>query len=200
MAPAWKAIMSSFSIRACKQSSSHSKIFAQWTHFVYTGRATSSHSCISSTQLRRAPRVLIFRLQRLYLNYVARPCASAPRAARRRLLRCAVACGRNGSTPITLCATVTSSRDRTGSTSTLPCTVTTCHLAARALRQPRRAPWLLASDLSSSTTCRLVALALLYLCRASGRDVSPLDFSSVGHTGSHRALGHSVSRLDFVAA
>jgi hypothetical protein len=31
----------------------------------------------------------------------------------------------------------------------------------------------------------------------SGRTVSPLDFSSVGHTGSRRASGHCVSRRDY---
>jgi hypothetical protein len=42
-----------------------------------------------------------------------------------------------------------------------------------------------------------IAPALLHLCRASGRIVSPLDFSSVGRTGSHRASGHSFSRRDY---
>jgi hypothetical protein len=59
----------------------------------------------------------------------------------------------------------------------------------------------------ASTTCvqrrasRLlivrIAPDLLRLCRASGRVVSPLDFSSVDDTGSHRASGHCVSRRDY---
>jgi hypothetical protein len=43
-----------------------------------------------------------------------------------------------------------------------------------------------------------IALALLRLCRASGRVVSPLDFSSVGRTGSCRESGHCVSWRDYL--
>jgi hypothetical protein len=64
-----------------------------------------------------------------------------------------------------------------------------------------------------STSCRSVALALavrpvtasrsapalLRLCRASGCTVSPLDFSSVGRTGSRRVPGHSVVRHDYLS-
>jgi hypothetical protein len=39
--------------------------------------------------------------------------------------------------------------------------------------------------------------ALLHLCRASGRVVSTLDFSSVSCTGSRRVPGHSVVRRDY---
>jgi hypothetical protein len=48
----------------------------------------------------------------------------------------------------------------------------------------------------SSTTRRPVAPRI---CRASGRAVLRLDFSSVGHTGSHRASGHSVSKLYYLS-
>jgi hypothetical protein len=57
--------------------------------------STSTSSCTASTRplaaaaLRQpccAPRVLVPRLQRLYINYVARPGASARRAARPRLV------------------------------------------------------------------------------------------------------------------
>jgi hypothetical protein len=41
------------------------------------------------------------------------------------------------------------------------------------------------------------APALLRLCRASGRAVSPLDFSLVSRTGSRRASGHCVSLRDY---
>jgi hypothetical protein len=51
-----------------------------------------------------------------------------------------------------------------------------------------------------TTTRRSVAPALLHLCRASRRVVSPVDFSSVGRTGSCGAPNHFVSRLDFTVA
>jgi hypothetical protein len=48
-----------------------------------------------------------------------------------------------------------------------------------------------------SATHRPTAPVLLRLHRALGRAVLPLDFSSVGCTGSRRAPGHSVLRLDY---
>jgi hypothetical protein len=42
-----------------------------------------------------------------------------------------------------------------------------------------------------------IAPALLRLCRAFRRVVSPLDFSSVGRIGSRRAFGHCVSQRDY---
>jgi hypothetical protein len=52
---------------------------------------------------------------------------------------------------------------------------------------------------SVGTTFRTdrIAPALLRLCRASGRAVSLLDFSSVGRTGSRRVPGHSVVCCDY---
>jgi hypothetical protein len=44
-----------------------------------------------------------------------------------------------------------------------------------------------------------IAPALLRLCRASGRTVSTLDFSSIGRTGSRRVPGHSVVRRDYLS-
>jgi hypothetical protein len=109
----------------------------------------------------------------------------------------------------------------TGSTSPTPCTATTHLPVVPALYQQCRAPRLLISrshwldyvvrrkytspGCSNSTsamsyvasTCLPVAQALLRLCRASGHAISPLDFSSVGHTGSRRASGHCVSRRDY---
>jgi hypothetical protein len=104
------------------------------------------------------------------------------------------------------------------------------HRAAMALHQLCRAPQLLASDHSGSTsttlcaTARLlvsrlhwllqcvrslrlvarllvvrIAPALLHICRASGRTVSTLDFSSVGCTGSRRVPGHSVVCRDYLS-
>jgi hypothetical protein len=99
--------------------------------------------------------------------------------------------------------------------------VATSPLAAQALRQPCRAPRLLVTRLHrlyltnavhrdysypgriGSTTSRAastrlpVAQALLCLCCASGHAISPLDFSSVGRTGSRRAPGHCVSQRDY---
>jgi hypothetical protein len=64
-----------------------------------------------------------------------------------------------------------------------------------------RSHWLSSCARSLRLAARLlvvrIALALLRLCRASGRVVSTLDFSSVGRTGSRRVPGHSVVRRDY---
>jgi hypothetical protein len=64
-----------------------------------------------------------------------------------------------------------------------------------------RSHWLSPCTQSLRLAARLLVVritqALLPLCRASGRAVSPLDFLSVGHTGSRRASGHCVSRCDY---
>jgi hypothetical protein len=77
--------------------------------------------------------------------------------------------------------------------------IRTRRLAARLL--VGRSHWLSSCVRSLRLAARLlvvrIAPALLYLCRASGRAVSPLDFSSVGRTGSCRASGHCVSRCDY---
>jgi hypothetical protein len=65
-----------------------------------------------------------------------------------------------------------SSHDRSGFTSTLLCAVTTRHPAARALRQPRRAPRLLAFGLSGSTFRRLVALDLVVCLITASRSAT----------------------------
>jgi hypothetical protein len=73
---------------------------------------------------------------------------------------------------------------------------TSRHLAARLLVS--RSHWLSLCVWSLHLATRLlviqIAPTLLHLCRASGRAVSPLDFSSVGCTGSRRASDHCVSR------
>jgi hypothetical protein len=77
--------------------------------------------------------------------------------------------------------------------------------AAVAPLQPFRAPRRrLPTILTLHQLCRVpqlhavrIAPALLRLCRASRRGVSPLDFSSVGRTGSRSASGHCVSRHDY---
>jgi hypothetical protein len=80
--------MSSFSVRACKQSSSDYKIFAPHNcvvrrEYSSPGRtgSTSTLSCAATTrhpsawalrQPRRASRVLVSRPQRLYIDYIVR--------------------------------------------------------------------------------------------------------------------------------
>jgi hypothetical protein len=81
-----------------------------------------------------------------------------------------------------------SSRGHTGSTSATPCAATTRLPVAPALLQLRSAPRLLVVQ---------IAPTLLRLCRASGRIVSTLNFSSNGRTGSRRVPGHSVVRRDY---
>jgi hypothetical protein len=49
------------------------------------------------------------------------------------------------------------------------------------------------------TTRRPDRTGSLCLCRASGRTVPTLDFSSVGRTGSHRVPGHSVVCRDYLS-
>jgi hypothetical protein len=78
-----------------------------------------------------------------------------------------------------------------GSTSTTSYAATTHLPVARVLHQLCRAPRLLIVR---------IALALLRLCCASGRTVSMLDFSSVGHTGSRHAPDHCVSRHDYLSS
>jgi hypothetical protein len=51
--------------------------------------------------------------------------------------------------------------------------------------------------LCAATTHLSAAPAPLRLCRASGRVVSTLDFSSVGRTGSRRVPGHSAVRRNY---
>jgi hypothetical protein len=133
-----------------------------------------------------------------YFTSVVRSGASAPRAARRRLLLLRRTSGCLGS-----------SRGSSSTTSPTP-----------RVRVPRLVGWLIV-DLAPSrrstsrrsvalapTVCpvtpshgsatrRPAALALLHLCRASERAVSPLYFSSVGCIGSRRAPDRSFSRLDY---
>jgi hypothetical protein len=95
--------------------------------------------------------------------------------------------GRTGSTTATPC-TATTRPGHTGSTLTPPQSVALA-LAVRPITVSR-----------GSTTRHLVAPALLCLCCASERTVSPLDFLSVGSTSSRCVLDHSISRLDCAAA
>jgi hypothetical protein len=101
--------------------------------------------------------------------------------------------------PITASRGVTTRRpDCTSSTAPMSC-IRTRSLAARLL--VGRSHWLSPCIRSLCLAARLlvirIAPALLRLCCESGRAVSPLDFSSVGRTGSHRAFGHCVSRRNY---
>jgi hypothetical protein len=101
--------------------------------------------------------------------------------------------------PVTASRSSTTRRlDCTGSTAPMPYIRTRC-LAARLL--VGRPDWLSLCVRSLRLATRLlvvrIAPALLRLCRASGRAVSALDFSSVGRTSSHRASGHCVSRRNY---
>jgi hypothetical protein len=88
--------------------------------------------------------------------------------------------------------------DCTSSTAPMPC-IRTRRLAALLL--VGRLPWLSSCVRSLRLAARLlvvqIAPALLRLCRASGRAVSMLDFSSVGRTSSRCVPSHSVVRCDY---
>jgi hypothetical protein len=101
---------------------------------------------------------------------------------------------------------------RTDSTLTMPCAATTPCVAARLVvrsyrlyfgndvRHDYSSPSSTGSTttMSCAMTTRLPAASALHqLSRASGRAVSPLNFSSVGRTSSRRAPGHCVSRLNY---
>jgi hypothetical protein len=119
-------------------------------------RDYSSSAARALRQPRRAPRVLVSTLPAavIYLDYAARPGASARRAARRvarratrrRLLRLRRASGclgtsrgpSRGSSSTTPCA-ATSSCGHAGSTLATPCVVTTCLAATLALLRVHRA-------------------------------------------------------------
>jgi hypothetical protein len=77
---------------------------------------------------------------------------------------------------------------RIGSTSTTSCAMTTRLMTAWALPRLRLASWLLAT--------RLHQLYCAYVVHPDAPS-SPLDFSSVGRTGSRRVPGHPVSQLGY---
>jgi hypothetical protein len=133
-------------------------------------------------------------LHRLYYAYVVHPDAPSRRSTSRRSLTLALAVR-----PVTASRGATTRRtDCTGSTTPMPC-IQMRRLAARLL--VGRSHWLSQCVRSPRLAARLlvvqIAPALLRLCRASRRAVSPLDFSSVGRTGSRRASGHCASRRDY---
>jgi hypothetical protein len=138
---------------------------------MYASTATLPPYATALRQLLRAPRVLVSRSHRLYFNNTVHRDYSSP--------------------------------GRTGSTSTMPCAATTRLPVARALphalshRSTSRRSCVRSLRLAARLLVVRIAPALLRLCRASGRAVSMLDFSSVGRTGSRRVPGHSIVRRDY---
>jgi hypothetical protein len=133
-------------------------------------------------------------LHRLYCVYAVHPDAPSHSSTSRRSVALSFAVR-----PVTASRGATTHRpDCTGSTAPVPC-IWTRRLAARLL--VGRSHWLSPCVRSLHLAARLlivhIAPALLRLCRASGRAVSPLDFSSVGRTGSRRVHGHSIVRRDY---
>jgi hypothetical protein len=111
-----------------------------------------------------------------FFTYAVRPSASARRAACRRLLRLRHASGCLGTSR-------GSSRASSSTTSTMPC-----------VRVPRHVTQLVVDYfvyvVRSGASARRTA-------RRRPHAVSPLDFSSVGRTGSRCASGHCVSWRDY---
>jgi hypothetical protein len=149
--------------------------------FLSVGRTGSRHApghCISRRDYSSSG------LHRLYCAYVMHPDAPSRCSTSRRSAALALAVR-----PVTASRGTTNRRpDCTGSTAPMPC-IRTRRLTARLL--VGRSHWLSSCARSLRLAARLlvvrIAPALLRLCRGSGRTVSPLDFSSVGRTGSHRA-------------
>jgi hypothetical protein len=189
-------------------------------------RNYSPPATMSLHQPCRAPRVLITQPHGHYINYVVRrdysspgrtgsisttSCAATTRLPVARALpqpchapscrstsRRSVALAR-AVRPVTTSRGATTRRpDCTSSIAPMPC-IRTCRLAARLL--VGRSHWLPPCVRSLHLAARLLVVrlapALLRLCRASGRAVSPLDFLSVGRTSSRRVSGHCVSRRDY---
>jgi hypothetical protein len=178
--------------------------------------STSTLRCAASTrlpavaalhQLRRTPRLLISRshgfyiiyavrrdysssgLHQLYCAYVVHPDVPSRRLTSRRSVALALTMH-----PITASRSTTTHRpDCTSSTAPILC-IRTSRIDARLL--VGRSHWLSLCVRSLRLATRLlvveIAPALLCLCRASGRAVSTLDFSSVGRIGSRRVPSHSI--------
>jgi hypothetical protein len=129
-----------------------------------------------------------------YCAYDVHPDAPSRRSTSRRSVALTLAVH-----PVTTSrGAITRRPDCTGPTTPMPC-IRTRRLVVRLL--VGRSHWLSSCVRSLHLAARLlvvrIAPALPRLCRAFGRAVSTLDFSSVGRTGSCRASGHYVSRHDY---
>jgi hypothetical protein len=139
-----------------------------------------------------------------YFAYVVRSGASARRAACRRPRAVSPlnfsSVGRTGSRRASGHCVSRRSYSLSGlyRLSHMPC-IRTCRLTTRLL--VNRSHWLSPCVWSLCLAAQLlvvrIAPALLRLCRASGHAVSPLDFLSVGRTGSRRASDHCLSWRDY---
>jgi hypothetical protein len=146
-----------------------------------------------------------------YLDYAVRPGASAHRAARHaacrvarlRLLRLCRASGCHGTSRGSSHGSSSTASPRAGLLSTT--VPMSCIQTRRLRRSTSRQTVALAPVVRPVTPSRgsatrgSVAPALLRLRCASGRVVSPLDFSSVGHAGCCRVPDHSVVRRDYLS-
>jgi hypothetical protein len=155
---------------------------------VRTGSRCACGHCISRCDYSSSG------LHQLYRAYVVHPDVLSCRSTSCRPVALALAVR-----PVTASRdAITRRPDCTGSTAPMLC-IRTRRLVARLLVD--RSHWLSPCVRSLRLAARLlvvqIAPALLHLCRASGRAVSLLDFSSVGRTGSHRASGHCVLRCDY---
>jgi hypothetical protein len=149
-------------------------------------------------RLRRAPRLLVSRLHRLYTNYAVH--------------RDYLSHGRIGSTSTTSCAATThlpvarvlhqlrcASRLLVSRLQGLYLNLVMRRLATRLLvgRLHCLSPCVRSLRLAARLLVVRIAPALLRLCRASGRAVSSLNLSSVGCIGLRRVPSHSVLRRDY---
>jgi hypothetical protein len=133
-------------------------------------------------------------LHQLYCAYAMHPDAPSRCSTSCRSVALAIAVR-----PVTASRGVTTCRpDCTDFTAPMTC-IRTCLVAAQLLvgRSHWLSPYVRSLRLAARLLIIQIASALLHLCRASRRIVSPLDFLSVGRTGSHRASSHCVSRRDY---
>jgi hypothetical protein len=161
-------------------------------------------SLVGRTSSRCAPGHCVLRLDysssglhRLYCACAVHPDASSRRSTSFQSVTLALVVR-----PVTVPRCSTTRRPGcTGSTAPVSC-IRTRHLGARLLFG--RLHWLSFCTRSLCLAARLlivrIALALLRLCRASGRADFPLNFSLAGRTCSRCAPGHCVSRLDYLSS
>jgi hypothetical protein len=147
--------------------------------------STSTVSCATTTWPHR-----------FYCTYAVHPDAPSRHSTSHRSVALALAVR-----PVTASRGATTRRpDCTDSTAPMSC-IRTRRLATRLLvgRSHWLSPCVRSLHLAARLLVVLIAPALLRLCRASVRAISPLDFLSVGRAGSRRVPGHSVVRRDYLS-
>jgi hypothetical protein len=159
------------------------------------GRSHWLSSCVWS--LRLAVRLLVVRIAPALHAYDVHPDAPSRRSTSRRSVAMALVVR-----PGTASRDATTRRPNCTDTTAPMLCIPTRHLAARLL--VGRSHWLSSCVQTLRLAPRLlvvrIAPALLRLCRASGRTISPLNFSLVGRTSSRRVSGHCVSRRDYLSS